>query len=328
MRVSRRTIWTLVAIGLLVGGASFSFFAARAVAQDDLQNAKRELASRSMAISSTLSLAISHEEDLAVGAGAFYASDQTATETQFDRWLTSERAFLRYPELLRLAVVKLVPAAQLASFASREEVDPAGTLGPGGRFLVTPPGSRAFYCLSILAGVRNPQQVLPAGLDFCDGGLAAAFMQARDTGGTIYIPDGTTSIAVGNAIYKSTTIPRTVEQRRADLIGWTGVLVRPSVLLAYALAGHPAGTAIEFIHQSGSSQVIYEQGRLDVGADSDSIQLVDGWYLKTFIPRLPTGILGNRDALFLLFGGMAFSLLLAALIFVLGTSRARASGAR
>jgi diguanylate cyclase (GGDEF)-like protein len=323
MSPSRRTIWALIATGLLIGGASSAFLAAKAVAQDDLQDARQQLASRSMAISSTLALAISHEEDLAVGAGAFYANDQSATEAQFDSWTTSESAFERYPELQGIAVVKLVPAAELSAFVTRERADPAGTLGRGGRFEVTPSGIRAFYCLSTLVRTRTPQLLLPAGLDYCDGGIAPSLFQARDTGGTVYIPDGS-SIAVGNAIYERVTIPRTVAQRRADLIGWTGVRVLPSVLLAYALDGHPADTAIELIHRLGSSQVVYERGRLQSGDDSHSIQLGEDWYVKTFVPRLPYGIFRNRDALFLLFGGLAFSLLLCVLIFVLGTSRERA----
>jgi diguanylate cyclase (GGDEF)-like protein len=326
MRASRRTIWMLLATGLLIGGVSASFLGATAVAREDLRDARQGLLSRSTAIASTLTLAISHEEDLAVSAGAFYADDQNATDADFSRWATSERAFERYPELLGVAVVKLVPEAQLAAFAAHEKVDSSGKLSPGGRFEVIPPGSRSFYCLSTVALARTPQLVLPAGFDYCDGGIAAALMRARDSGATLYIPDGPASIAVGNAIYNSSAIPETVAKRRADLIGWTGVLVRPSVLLAYALDGHPKTTAIELIHGSGSSRMLYESGRLAVGDDSDSIRLEDGWDLEAFVPRLPYGVFRNRDAVFLLLGGVAFSVLLGILIFVLGTSRARALG--
>lgn len=324
MRSASRIVWVVLAVGILVGGTLSAFFGARAVALDDVQDARQSFVSTSIEISSTLELAISHEEDLAVAAGAFYANNEHVTESQFVRWTASERAFDRYPELLGVAVVKFVPASQLSTFADRVEADPAGPLSPGGRLEVIPPGSRAFYCLSIVSQTRTPALAQAAGLDYCDGGIAKSLMQARDEGGTVYIPDSSTSIAVGNAIFKSASVPPTVALRRADLLGWTGVLVRPSVLLAYALSGHPAGTAVALSYISGSSQTDFEVGHLKTGDQSYTIPLAGGWYVKTFANPFPYGVFRNRDAVFLLVGGLALSLVLCVLIFVLGTSRSRA----
>jgi diguanylate cyclase (GGDEF)-like protein len=65
-------------------------------------------------------------------------------------------------------------------------------------------------------------------------------------------------------------------------------------------------------------------GRAPAGAQSATISLHNGWTVTTFGHVPPGGVLGGGNALVLLAAGIALSLLIGTLMFVLGTGRARA----
>src|ERR1019366_9557013 len=97
----------------------------------------------------------------------------------------------------------------------------------------------------------------------------------------------------------------------------------PSFVLEQSLKGHP-GTAVAFHYGSGSSKVTFKAGAAPAGSQSTSVNLHNGWYVQTFAMVDGSGVLGNENALALLLAGFVLSLLLGALIYVLGTSRSRA----
>jgi diguanylate cyclase (GGDEF)-like protein len=84
--------------------------------------------------------------------------------------------------------------------------------------------------------------------------------------------------------------------------------------------------AVAFTFGSGSSKVTFKAGSAPAGAMSTSVDLHNGWHVETFGAVDGSGVLGNANALALLLGGIGLSLLLGALIYVLGTSRSRALG--
>ena len=68
---SRRYLWLTAAVLVVLLGAIGSVLGARAVAQDDEQNAHQAFGTSSASVASTLNLTIQHEQDLSVSAGAF-----------------------------------------------------------------------------------------------------------------------------------------------------------------------------------------------------------------------------------------------------------------
>ena len=311
---------------LVLLGAIGSALGAWVVARSDGQRSHQAFVTSAAGIASTLNLAIQHEQDLAVSAGAFVVGNPDATQAEFAQWTDSVRAFVRYPELQGIAELEMVPASQLSAFAARAEADPSGPLGPGGTFQVTPAGTRPYYCLITVSQERAALLSVPAGADYCDTDLGPGLIKARDSGQGAYLPFGggnSAELIVGTPIYRGGDVPKTVQARRDTFIGWTGSQVLPSVVLSTAIQGHP-GTAVAFLYAIGSSKVTFKAGSAPAGAQSTTIDLHNGWSVQVFGAMTGGGVLTNRNALVLLLADIAFSLLLGALVYVLGTSRSRA----
>jgi diguanylate cyclase (GGDEF)-like protein len=335
----RSHVWLRWAIVLVVVGSTGSFLGARAVARNESQASRQRFVTSSTEIAATLNLAILHEQDLVEGAGAFAVGNPDATQAEFLQWTNSVQAFARYPELQTIAELVWVPASQLSAFAAREVSE---ATGPPTTFQVTPPGARPYYCFVTVSESRGAALApVPVGQDLCDSIVGPELIKARDSGQDSLTPLGTgktTVVEVGTAIYRGGVVPSTVQARRAALIGWTGILLRPQVILATALVGHP-GTAVHFRYLGGSFKVVVKAGQASavavksvslkagsapVGAQRNTIDLRNGWQVQTFEVVSGPGVFTNGIALALLLGGVLLSLLLGLLLHVLGTGRSRA----
>jgi diguanylate cyclase (GGDEF)-like protein len=326
VRPVRRRWWELITALLIVVGTSTSFFLASALADDASDKSAKAFAASASEIAARLQLAIQHEQDLVIAAGALFIANPQTTETQFKQWLTSTAAFTRYPELQGISELALVPASALSAFETKEQRDPPGLLSSTGAYRVSPPGLRPFYCLEAVSGVRSPSLALPAGIDYCDGSVGSLFIKARDTGVPLYIPynsKGVEGLGLGSAIYTSGSVPSTQALRESSTIGWTGVEVLPGQLLATALANHPA-TAVQFHYGSGSSRVTFKAGSAPAHPHTSTTYLHNGWRVETLGAVQGAGILSDRNAVSLLVAGTIASFLLSALVLLLGTGRARA----
>ena len=313
-------------IAVLAAGTIGSVIGAGAVARNDGNRARQAFLTSAAQISSTLQLAIVHEQDLAISTGAVLVRNPNATEADFLVWTNSVRAFARYPEVQSIFDVQQVLPSQLAAYATRQIADPSGPLAAPGKFAVSPPGSRPYYCLASVSRSRNTTADLPDGIDFCQSPLRAELLHARDSGQDEYLPykqGKVEELAIGAAIYRGGLVPGTVAARRADLMGWTGIAILPGVLLHTALAHHPS-TAVAFNYGSGSSSATFKAGVVPHDAQSTSINLSNDWHIKVLGPATGGGVLSSPHTLDLLGGGITLSLLLGLMLYLLGTSRSRA----
>ncbi len=322
----RRSFWITISVGVVLIGCLTSYLGANNLAQNAAQRARANLQTTTAEISSTLNLAIQHEQDLAISAGAYIVENPNASESSFIRWVNNVDAFQRYPEILAVAEVEVVTPSQLPAFAARAAINEKESKAPSQTFTLTPPGKRPFYCLVDVEHARAGQTEIPIGLDLCDSSLGPQLLQARDSGQPTYAPDslgGNAAFAVGTPLYRDGSHPATVAGRRASLIGFTGTEILPNRILMSALAGHP-GTAIAFRYQRSGSNVAFKAGKVPKGSTSASISLHNGWHVQVFSAAVAGGVFGDGDATLLLFGGVLLSLLLGLLIYVLGTSRSNA----
>jgi diguanylate cyclase (GGDEF)-like protein len=322
---SGRRFWLVAAAALVVIGSIGSILAARAVSRTEDERSRQGFIASSMEIASTLQLALQHEQDLVITMGAFVDRNPGASQAQFAQWTNAVRALERYPEVLGVAELVLVPASQLDAFAARAMADPTGPLGPGGTFVVSPAGNRPYYCFDSASLSRTPTTI-PAGLDYCDTGLGPQLLKARDSGLPAYVPYRTGHadvLVLGTPVYRGGDVPDTIQARRDAFIGWTGVSLQPDVILSTALAHHPS-TAVAFRYESKSSTVSFRAGSIPSGAQSTTMGLANGWHVQVFGARSGGGITANTNALTLLVGGIVVSLLLAFQLYLLGTSRSRA----
>ena len=324
--IARRSVWSATTALLVLVGSASSIMGANALGREQDQKSHQAFAATSAEIASSLTETIQHQQDLALGAGAFLIGNPNATQSQFVQWTNSIRVFAQYPEVMNIGEVTLVPASQLSAFAAREAADPSGPLAADGTFQVTPAGRRPYYCFQTVERSRGTQQNLPAGIDYCDSPLGPALVETRDSGRAAYFPYGqgkNAVLVVGTAIYRGGVVPTTIQARRSALIGWTGTEVLPSVFLKAALEHHPF-TAVTFNYGQDSPKAIFKAGSTPIRAQSTTIDLHNGWHVRVFGASTGAGMLSNADALTLLLGGIMLSLLFATLIYVLGTSRSRA----
>lgn len=322
----RRHVWLVGAACVLVVGSSIAVFVGNVVARKDAQTARQRFLTTSQGIASTLKLAIQHEEDLVLNTGATFVNTPNLTQAEFQRWTSASNTFARYPELLGVAEIVMVPASKLHAFEVQALKNPAGALGTNGTFQITPPGARPYYCFAKVMLSRPGQTAPPMGFDYCDTVLGPKFSKARDSGEGAYLPFGTgksEEFVVGTPIYRTGIVPSTVKARRANFVGWLGTQVVPSVLLRIALAGHPQ-TSVAFAYIEHSSRVTFRVGSAPLGAQATTIQLHNGWRVTVYGAPTSGAVLDNAIALSLLFGGLLFSLLSSILIYVLGTGRLRA----
>jgi PAS domain S-box-containing protein len=315
--------WVALATAVVLAGVVGSTFVAASVAARDVEKTRQAFRASSADIATTLGLAIQHEEDLVVNGAAFIAANPNASNTQFVQWAKSVRAMQRYPELQGVGEVVIVNDAQLDRFGARVISDPPHPLPASGKFEVVPPGHRPFYCFSSASESRTAEGV-PAGLDFCASNVSS--LRARDAGVGSYEPfpvGPNTWLGVESPIYRGGVVPATLQRRRSQFLGWLGVSVVPSVVLENALKGHP-NIAVEMRYHRGLSTATFHQGTASRGAQSLTVDLHNGWTVRTFGVRLTGGVFANGGAIAVLLAGLALSGSLGALVFVLATSRRRA----
>ncbi len=326
---ARTGAWLVAACLILLLGTAAAVVGARAVWQSDAAQDRLTFHLAAEDITSTLKLAIQHEEDLVVSASAFVAGSPAANPGAFDRWAQTVHAMQRFPELENIGLIERVEAAQLPAFLARLAKHPVEPLGAGRGaprlpFMLLPPGPRPYYCIAVTGLARTLATYLPAGLDYC--ALARTLDTARITGEASYAPfttGGKATLGIQTPVYRGGIVPATKAARERDFIGWLGERLEPGVLLSTALAGRTA-TAVTFRYRADGYDAVFHQGTAPPHAAGAVQDLHNGWSVRTAAAAPPAGIASDSRAIALLAGGLLLSWLLAVLVFLLGTGRGRA----
>jgi diguanylate cyclase (GGDEF)-like protein len=317
-----RRFWLVLGVSFVVAGSIGSYIAASTVSHAAAQKTEKDFVSSSAGVAATLKLSLQHEEDLIASAKAFVLDNPHATEARFTQWAQFERAMLRYPELRGFGEGRIVPAAQLSAFEAS-----MATVSHGAKpFVIIPPGNRSLYCFSVLQDDRNAKVALPIGLDLCAGVHGSGRFVARDTGQPFLAPltlGKTTTLNIAVPIYQGGLSPTTVAGRRSAFVGWVGMNILPKVIIDTALASH-SGIAAELRYGTGTSPIVFHGGVIANGATSAIVSLHNGWTVETFGSVKDGDVFSDANAFTLLLVGIALSLLLGVVIYLLGTGRARA----
>jgi diguanylate cyclase (GGDEF)-like protein len=325
-RSRRHFAWAAATVALIAAGVVGSVLVAGAAGRSEGDRAHKSFEASSANVASTLELAIQHDDDLVVDAGGLLA-DPKLSQTELLRWSTATRVSQRYPELTGLAALELVDDADLSAFAAQAVADPTGPLAADGTFEVVPPGTRPFYCLIAAAvTIRAAPITPPSGTDYCaDPLVRLVLLSTRDSGRGAYLPypsNGQTWLAIQTPMYAGGVTPTTVDARREAFAGVVATQLDPTVLLERALRDH-SGMSVQLRYHVGLSNVAFTSGTTPAHAQSATIDLHNGWTVRTFGTVEASGITHGL-ALPRLLGGIALSLLLGSLMFVLGTGRERA----
>lgn len=323
----RGHIWAMLGAMLVVVGIASSTLAAAGNAHAHGERSQRAFLSSSQEIAAVLEVTLQHDEDLVVDTEAFVVGDPHAREAQFVAWADAEHAMTRYPELRSFGEALVVPAPKLKAFVKRATAGSDNGFPPTGSFVITPPGNRPFYCFSVIGLDRTLRDGLPSGLDLCGGTRGKSLLATRGSGQANLEPltvGSMTSLLLGVPVYRGGAVPTTTAARRAAFIGWVAMNLVPGVVLTTALAGH-THTAVQLRYGAGTSLVVFQDGRIPAHARSARVNLNSGWTVATFRNLGTAGLFGDANAVVLLIAGITLTLLLGALLYVLGTGRARAT---
>jgi diguanylate cyclase (GGDEF)-like protein len=325
-RANLRRYWLALAVLVIVAGSAGSVFGVSVYSRLHARGSHQAFEASAQAIASVLTLSIQRQQDLAISAGALFSDNPDVIQAEFLQWTKAESVFARFPQLQSISEVQMVTAAELGAFEAFETPNPAGFLNANGGFSISPAGNRAYYCLAAASAIRSAALEAPVGVDYCRTWLGPDLLAARDSGQSVFVPyrvGKVSELAVGSAIYRGGVVPATVAARRADLIGWIGIATLPGVILHTALIGH-LSTAVALEYGSGSSAVTFKAGTVSPGAASTTIALGNGWRVRVFAPVTGAGLLSSAETVVLLLSGLVLSLAMGLLLYVLGTSRARA----
>src|SRR5665811_1711252 len=169
--VRRRAMWVAVALLCAGAGAAGSLLGARSVARTDARTASQRFGQTSSDTAAAIKLAIQHEEDLAIAATTFFAANPKATGAEFHAWAKWAHTSSRYPELLELRLIALVPTAELAAFrariSGRTANPPAAAATGSAATRAVPASAGATRCVALAGLGRETFRTTPAGLDYC-----------------------------------------------------------------------------------------------------------------------------------------------------------------
>jgi diguanylate cyclase (GGDEF)-like protein len=300
-------------------GALGSIVAANSVSNSEESHNAKDFSTSSSQIAATLRLTIQHEKDLVASTESLLLGNPNATEGQFKTWANDLRVLKQYPGLTGLEVINYVTTAQVGAYLERasKRVKDVPT--------VELLGLRPFYCFSPLAIAKRGKRDAPYSVDFCDGPTTSFITGPRSSGESEIMPYqylGRETIEFGTPIYRGGVVPSTVAAREHKFVEIIALNLVPNVILRAALVGHQ-GFAIALSYHGPSSTLVFHQGAIPRNAQTSSIDVEDGWTVRTFAVTAPSGLLGDGSASIVLFGGVALSLLLGSVIFLLGTGRSR-----
>jgi diguanylate cyclase (GGDEF)-like protein len=265
-----------------------------------------------------------------VSAGAFVAQSPAATGSDLAGWLQSVRARDRYPELLGIGVITVVDDSGLPDFERRQHQDPLSLLGPTKPLTIIPPGPRPSYCLlqaSVAFGAELP--AIPPGLDYCAGTFVLGQLpsQIRDSGNASYVAaslGGSTQLIVQTPIYRDGAVPDNVSERRSLYVGNLGIVLSPAAVFASVLDSYP-GFHVDLVYDVGdAAPVKFSSAPLTGHLDSTVITLGNGWAATVDRATPNHGMFASSAAREVLAAGAFASVMLAIVVYSLGTGRARA----
>jgi diguanylate cyclase (GGDEF)-like protein len=328
----RTGTWAAVAALCVAVGAVGSVLGARAVAHNDDAEARLAFPRTSVTIASTLKLAIQHEEDLIVSASTFFASNPRASAAEFDAWVKWTQTLHRYPELEKLGLVALVRSPELAAFRARIAAHTTQPLRAGsalpnvGSVAVARAGGRSFHCYAAVELARSPATRSGLGADYC--ALTPGLLSSRDSGLSVYVQASGArgqGLVVETPVYRGGMPPSGFASRRAAFVGWLREALAPQLLLGEVLRDH-SQYAVRLRYKTSPSQVLFTDGIPPSGAQSKTINLHDGWTVRTFGPNAGGGggVFTDGSALALLIAGSLLGIVLGLLVFLIGGGRARA----
>ncbi|MEA3056451.1 MAG: hypothetical protein QOD30_1883 [Actinomycetota bacterium] len=330
MRTGR--LWSAVAIGIALVGMTAAFISADVVARSEHDDDEHAFELAAVDAADSMRSDLRKIEELVINAKVVLHRDAQMTTAPLRDLASATSLFQRHPALISIGVTTFVPDADLAGYIARVTTDPPDNSEPGVPFHLVPDGRRAVYCLSP-ARLSRPEARDALGKDYCAGVPADALDAVRTSDKSWVVPillRGRQVVSVSTAIYQTPFTPSTSTERRVRFAGQLGLTFDPTSFVAHAVLNHPGVFAqLTYRPEADTAQLVGELHPFGtrsprLHAMTRTVELGGGWSarLTTTPPR--SGILHHGSAFIIFAVGSLGSLLLAALVQVLASSRVRA----
>jgi diguanylate cyclase (GGDEF)-like protein len=312
----------MVAAAVLVTGTLASILGAHAMARAESDRSRRIFETDGEQVASLLKLDLQREEDLINSGRALIMNRPGITNVEVERWVELAHVFERHPALQTVVFVARVPRDQLAAFSARATT---GVPGPSTPEEVAPAGERPFYCL-VQAGLARPSSgiPLPPTSDFCAG--RPETKASIESGIASYVPlqlGDLTLFVAQTPVYHADAPVGSASERQAAFLGWIGTAIDIQHLFDRALADHPGLTVAMDYSNDGAHASFASRPKVNRG-DSYTVDFENGWTATMYRSAPGGGVLTTGGAVAVLLSGLTFTALLASLIVVQASGRARA----
>jgi diguanylate cyclase (GGDEF)-like protein len=344
--------WKVAGLTVLVLGLAGSAGGALLLRSADRKGEPRAFQSTASNITTTLATLLRRDADFVSTARGALTLQPNLSPTQFNTWYETLQGRQQEAGSLGTAVLKVVPAGQLAAFLARRNADPAfralvGTPAP------VPRGRHSRYCLlsagsELVPVVRALLRLAQA--DWClpsspVGAYEAPLLQAAtDTGQSLVLsPASDAPSAAGRQALQALGIPlmmletpfytndarlASVADRRAAVRGWTISAFDVSSVIRLAV-GANKGYSVALYHGNPGqpSQLIAVAGAKASGGDyseARSVMIDSPWIIKISGRAPVSGLTADTQGVLTFAGGVVLSVLLFLLVMVQGRSRERA----
>jgi diguanylate cyclase (GGDEF)-like protein len=343
-----RVRWTLLACTLLVLGLALSLGGAALWRASVRDHERQSFQVNATDVNQSLETLLLRDTDFVKTLRAVLTLQPHMNATHFDQWFSELQGKQREVGGLGTTVVESVPAAELAAFQARRAADPAFRALVGGTIVPVPNSGRQHYCLLSAGGTVTPYSRAVAELiegDWCDPSspigsyVDGKITQARllqsiaGSGQPLVYPvaiQGVTTVFIETAIYRHGAAVASAAQRRAAVQGWVGSSFELDALIHEAL-GAQRGLSVALYHRNpGQPEELL--GSIDTTASphdssySTSLQISGSWTALVRGSGIVGGLSAGVQGLLVAVLGALVSLLVCALILVLGRSRERALG--
>jgi diguanylate cyclase (GGDEF)-like protein len=336
---SRSTlVLRLVIVVLLVAGLAGSVAAGSLRHRSVMAENREEFEKSATDLSAAMATTLLRNADAVASAQAFIAVSPDLHNPDFQSWydrLGSER----YPGLLTFGFIERVPAEGLDAFAAAQPSDLAHVTA--GEFAVVPEGERPEYCLPRLVaeGTGDLPFEIPRGLDLCQSpGISALLERTRNSGRAdllilptmepeepadgVVLSDEATKI-FGSAFFALAPVYSGADQHR----GWV-LAAFDSATIVRSVLRDQHGLALRLSRDDGATPVVVAETADPLQGDlltHEEHFEADGAWTMTLSRSASSALsAAHAEKRAVTGAGMAFSLLVAALLWVLIGSRNRA----
>jgi diguanylate cyclase (GGDEF)-like protein len=338
-KLGRRRAWLAVASSVLLAGLALSAVGALLWRSSQRQQQHQALRATASDVTDTLDTLLRRNADFVATLRGVLTMEPGLSATGFNAWYTTLQARERQVGSVGSAVVTAVPAAQLTSFETKRNADPAFRALLGRWIAPVPRGREARYCLLSGGAELAPLTGLTAGLvqqDWCLPSSTVGLLQAH----LLQVAaDSNQFLAIGVALpslnttfleaafYQRGAPVATVSERRAAVRGWlVSSFDMPAVIRAAIGTNRGLGVAL---YHSNPGEPATLAGVAASAADTGPIvqrtTLLDGtWRVDVRGAALVAGLSAYTQGILVFGAGALVCVQLFLLVLVLSRARDRA----